>query len=211
LEKQPCFIFIDEIDCMCLGRGAANESEESRDQKNAFMENLNGFGNKEDQVFIIGCTNRPQDFDDAFNRRFSEKLYIGMPDEAARSYMFKRLFNGERHNLTSNDFAELTKETDITEENLYYSCSDINTICKKAANIPQDEMWNKLSVEEAQALNKLEQTNENQYHIEMEELKAFRRPIALADVMKAIQTFKPSVGKETLTKMEQYTNSIDDT
>eukprot|EP00826_Nyctotherus_ovalis_P011350 TRINITY_DN12959_c0_g1_i4.p1 TRINITY_DN12959_c0_g1~~TRINITY_DN12959_c0_g1_i4.p1 ORF type:complete len:232 (+),score=66.54 TRINITY_DN12959_c0_g1_i4:103-798(+) len=69
-QRQPSIIFIDEIDSLLCAR-SENDFESSRRIKTEFlvrMEGVTNGGSQDDQVIIIGATNRPQELDEAVKR-----------------------------------------------------------------------------------------------------------------------------------------------
>ena len=52
----------------------------------------------------MGATNTPWELDDAFRRRFEKRIYIHLPDQQSRAYMFKLKIKGVDNDLTEEDF-----------------------------------------------------------------------------------------------------------
>ena len=72
-ERKPSIIFIDEIDSMC-GTRDGNESEASRRVKTEFLVQMQGVGNNNDGILVLGATNLPWALDPAIRRRFTNVI-----------------------------------------------------------------------------------------------------------------------------------------
>jgi len=130
-ERAPCIIFIDEVDSLC-GSRSDNESESSRRIKTEFLVQMQGVGHGDDQkqVLVLGATNTPWALDSAIRRRFEKRIYIPLPEVAARVAMFKLHLGNTRNNLTED---ELKKLADMSEG---YSGADINVVVREAIMEP---------------------------------------------------------------------------
>ena len=87
-ETKPAIIFIDEVDSLC-GSRSEGENETSRRIKTEFLVQMQGVGNDNDGILVLGATNVPWELDAAIRRRFEKRIYIPLPDLQARSVMFK--------------------------------------------------------------------------------------------------------------------------
>lgn len=67
-ENKPAIIFIDEVDSLCGTRGEG-ESEASRRIKTEFLVQMNGVGNDDTGILVLGATNIPWQLDGAIKRR----------------------------------------------------------------------------------------------------------------------------------------------
>ncbi|ODO08382.1 vacuolar protein-sorting-associated protein 4 [Cryptococcus wingfieldii CBS 7118] len=128
-EQKPAIIFIDEIDSLTGARGEG-ESEASRRIKTEFLVQMNGVGNEETGVLVLGATNIPWQLDPAIKRRFEKRIYIPLPDVAARRRMFEINIGSTPHGLNPADFTHLAEQTDG------YSGSDIAVIVRDALMQP---------------------------------------------------------------------------
>ena len=72
-QSKPSIIFIDELDSLCSSR-SDNESEAARRIKTEFLVQMNGVGNDEDGVLVLGATNIPWQLDAAIRRRCAPRL-----------------------------------------------------------------------------------------------------------------------------------------
>lgn len=125
--QQPAVIFIDEIDSLLSQRGDG-EHEASRRIKTEFFIQLDGAtSGPDDRLLCIGATNRPQELDEAARRRLVKRLYIPLPDRAARRQIVTRLLREQRHSLTDQQLDELCRITDG------YSGADVANLCREAA------------------------------------------------------------------------------
>ncbi|ORX35572.1 putative ATPase [Kockovaella imperatae] len=128
-EQKPAIIFIDEIDSLTGTRGEG-ESEASRRIKTEFLVQINGVGNDDTGVLVLGATNIPWQLDPAIKRRFEKRIYIPLPDAQARRRMFELNVGTTPHGLSPKDFMTLAEDTDG------YSGSDIAVIVRDALMQP---------------------------------------------------------------------------
>jgi len=125
-DNSPSIIFIDEIDSLCGARGGSGESEAARRIKTEILVQMDGVtkGGEDKQVLVLAATNTPYQLDQAVRRRFDRRIYIALPDEAARAHMFKVHLGETPHALSVEDFHFLASQTD------HFSGSDISVMVK---------------------------------------------------------------------------------
>ncbi|KAG7214823.1 hypothetical protein INR49_010715 [Caranx melampygus] len=82
------------------------------------------------RILVLGATNIPWTLDSAIRRRFEKRIYIPLPEEHARSFMFKLHLGSTPNSLTESDFVTLGKKTDG------YSGADISIIVRDALMQP---------------------------------------------------------------------------
>ena len=131
-EQQPSIIFIDELDSLLKER-SAGESSGTRNVKTELLVQMDGVSGKaSDRILVLGATNRPDELDEAALRRFPRRIFIDMPDEAARAEMIKKtFFDGKTEiSLTDDQIATLAERTQ------FFSYSDLHALCSAAALMP---------------------------------------------------------------------------
>ncbi|KAI1235646.1 hypothetical protein IHE44_0002530 [Lamprotornis superbus] len=128
-QHKPSIIFIDEVDSLCGSRNE-NESEAARRIKTEFLVQMQGVGNSSDGILVLGATNIPWVLDSAIRRRFEKRIYIALPDEAARAQMFRLHLGNTPHSLTDANIQELARKTER------YSGADISIIVRDALMQP---------------------------------------------------------------------------
>jgi transitional endoplasmic reticulum ATPase len=129
-EKRS-IIFIDEIEALVPARRDEGSSVMQRVVPQ-ILQGMEGFDKSSaSSVLFMGATNVPWQLDPAVLRpgRFDERVYIPLPDLAARQklleiHLGKRPISGDVH------FAELAEQLEG------YSGADIKYICDRAATIP---------------------------------------------------------------------------
>ena len=85
----------------------------------------------EERILIVGATNRPQDLDEAARRRLVKRLYVPLPDEAARKQIVTTLLTSQtNHNIATDELNIIGDKTDG------YSGADMANLCKEAAMGP---------------------------------------------------------------------------
>ena len=127
--QAPSIIFIDEIDSLVSAR-SSGENEASRRVKTEFLVQMQGVGNANEKVLVLGATNLPWALDPAVRRRFEKRIYITLPDEEARMYLLRNKLKGLDENLSDEDLKKVAMKTDG------YSGSDLEVLAKDAAMEP---------------------------------------------------------------------------
>nr|QOR60542.1 hypothetical protein [Bathycoccus sp. RCC716 virus 2] len=91
-KKQPCIIFIDEIDAIGKKRSMDNfsVSDEREQTINQLLTEMDGF-NKDTEIVVIAATNRVDILDEALLRpgRFDRKIQVSLPDVYGREAILK--------------------------------------------------------------------------------------------------------------------------
>ncbi|KAB1273791.1 Vacuolar protein sorting-associated protein 4A [Camelus dromedarius] len=128
-QHKPSIIFIDEVDSLCGSRNE-NESEAARRIKTEFLVQMQGVGSNNDGTLVLGATNIPWVLDSAIRRRFEKRIYIPLPEEAARAQMFRLHLGSTPHNLTDANIHELARKTEG------YSGADISIIVRDSLMQP---------------------------------------------------------------------------
>ncbi|KAL1467004.1 hypothetical protein MTO96_005871 [Rhipicephalus appendiculatus] len=168
---QPAVVFIDEIDSL-LSQRCESEHESSRRIKTEFLVQLDGASTKGDErLLIVGATNRPKELDEAARRRLAKRLYIPLPEKAARRQMVCRLLAQVKHCLSDEDIDTVASLTQG------YSGADMAQLCKEAALGP----IRSLSFETLQ-------------HITAQQV----RPVAFKDFEEALCQVRASVSQDDL-------------
>lgn len=127
---RPVVIFMDEVDSLFSQRDDKKSGSGER-VLNEFLQQMDGVGtNGKDNVLVLGATNHPWKLDDAIKRRLDKKIFIPLPDKAARKVMFERKLNSMSHVITSAGFEELASNSED------YSGSDIRQVVRSAAFRP---------------------------------------------------------------------------
>lgn len=183
-SRQPALIFVDEIDSIMGKRGGANEAEASRRLKTEFLTQVDGAGRAADeQVFVLGATNRPQDLDDAVLRRLSKRIFVPLPDAAARTTLLRNLTidseksQGVKWSLTVADIRSVAGRLQL------FSGADIHALTREAALMPLREMPTDL--------------------ISSVDAKKVRG-VKKADFENAMAQVKPSVNKAQLVELQAW-------
>ncbi|KAA8499250.1 Fidgetin-like protein 1 [Porphyridium purpureum] len=167
---QPAVVFIDEIDSLLQAR-SDGEQESTRRIKTEFLVQMDGAGSsKDDRVLVVGATNRPSELDEAARRRFVKRLYIPLPDKAARHALVPRLLADQSHTIDETSLDEIVRLTKG------YSGSDLYALCAEAALEPVRDLGDDLGSISASGV----------------------RPIALADFRAAARSVRSSVAVKEL-------------
>ena len=109
--NTPCVLFFDEVDALGAKRADMRLSG-GRSLINQFLAELDGIGNDNEGILIMGATNAPWHLDPAFRRpgRFDRTIFVPPPDREAREEIL-RLFL-ETRPTEDIRYRELSKTTE---------------------------------------------------------------------------------------------------
>ncbi len=126
---ERAVIFIDEVESLLPRRGG-NSTVMNRVVPQ-FLAELDGMAGKHPGLLLIGATNVPWMIDDAAMRpgRFDEKIYVPLPDLAARQRILEL-------NLKDRPLAPDVDLPTLAERLEGYSGADVVHICQRACEVP---------------------------------------------------------------------------
>uniref|UniRef100_A0A8D0CJF9 vesicle-fusing ATPase n=1 Tax=Scleropages formosus TaxID=113540 RepID=A0A8D0CJF9_SCLFO len=216
-QHKPSIIFIDEVDSLCGSRNE-NESEAARRIKTEFLVQMQGVGNNNDGILVLGATNIPWVLDAAIRRRFEKRIYIPLPDEPARAQMFRLHLGNTPHNLTETDLRQLARKTDG------YSGADISIIVRDALMQPVRK------VQSATHFKKVRGPSRNNSAVMVDDLltpcspgdpdaiemtwmdvpsdKLLEPIVCMSDMLRSLATTRPTVNTEDLLKVRKFTEDF---
>jgi len=207
-QNKPAVIFLDEIDSLLSARGEG-ENESSRRIKTEFLVQMQGVGKDDKGILVLGATNIPWDLDQAVRRRFQKKIYIPLPEKAARLNMFKlNLGDTMPHLLGEEDYKELSELTDG------YSGSDIATLTQDAIYEPLRKCQQSRFFKNIEGGNFLPCSPSDEGAMKMtlndiEVPETLMAPdICRDDFIKALSKIRPTVGANDLVRQEQFTEEF---
>ncbi|EJD55263.1 katanin p60 ATPase domain-containing protein [Auricularia subglabra TFB-10046 SS5] len=206
-ENKPAIIFIDEVDSLCGTRGEG-ESEASRRIKTEFLVQMNGVGNDDTGILVLGATNIPWQLDGAIKRRFEKRIYIPLPGAEARKRMFELNVGTTPHELTQKDFRELGQMTDC------YSGSDIAVVVRDALMQPVRKVLSATHFKPVDVDGKTKWTpcspgdpaavEKGWTEVASDEL--LEPPLRMADFVRSVQGARPTVTQDDVKRHEAWTN-----
>lgn len=127
-KQDRAIIFIDEMDSLIGRRGLDTHNDK---RVNEFLQQIDGFAGRNPNLLLLGATNRPWDIDSAAMRsgRFSQKIYLPLPDAPARKFMIEKNMKGVPV-AKDFDIDRIVKQTEM------YSGADIEELCDRAKDEP---------------------------------------------------------------------------
>jgi vacuolar protein-sorting-associated protein 4 len=210
--KAPSIIFIDEIDSLA-GARSDGENESGRRIKTEFMVQMQGVGQNNEGVLVLGATNTPWDLDPAIRRRFDKRVYIALPEKKDRQVMLGIHIGDTPNNLTKKNKAKIAA---LTEG---FSGSDIKTLVKTALYEPIR------TCQMATHFKKVADPNEQLDYLwcpcspgdkgatemglfDIEGSRLLPLDVGMSDFMAALKSTKATVGEGDLVRLEEWTKEF---
>jgi transitional endoplasmic reticulum ATPase len=118
-------LFLDDVDGLLPKRGG--DSVVDNRIVVQFLAEVGGFEDSQNVLLILGATNKPWAIDEAVFRtgRFDEKIFVGMPDKAAREFIIRK-------NLGEAPVDAAVDPAGLAERLEGYTGSDIAAIVQSA-------------------------------------------------------------------------------
>ncbi len=171
-ENIPILLFIDEIDSL-IGTRNGEVGGEIR-VKNQFLTEMDGINNKSKntKLYVIGATNKPWSLEAGFLRRFQKRIYVTLPDNDSRNYLFRQYTIPLKKDKT-------LKIDELSKLVQGYSASDIKDICQAAQLRVVNELF-----ESGKAME--EQSNPRSISMhDFKEIIKMRKPSVSIDMIRA--------------------------
>jgi len=123
---SPAVVFLDEFEAITPQRGGDDSGAERR-MVSTLLPELDGLATKDSPAYVltVAATNLPWLIDKAMLSRFEKKIYIPLPDEAARETIL-RLQIEQRGHSTETPYATLVARTQR------FSGRELERLCKEA-------------------------------------------------------------------------------
>ena len=127
-SNKPAILFIDEIDALGRKRELMRHSGMTT-TINAFLNELDGVGNDNAGLLVMGATNAPWDIDSAFKRpgRFDQRLFVTPPDQNARESIL-RIHLADKP-VAPLDLAQIARNTE------HFSGADLAALVSQSADL----------------------------------------------------------------------------
>ena len=129
-QSKPSVIVIDEVDLLCSAQGSGIGSQAMDRIKMEFLTQIQGVGNNNDGILVLGATNIPWALDSAIRKRFERRIYIPLPESEARKLMFNLNLGDTPCEVSERDIIDMSRRTEG------YSGADIAIVVKDALMEP---------------------------------------------------------------------------
>lgn len=120
VKNEPCIIFIDEIDALATDRESSQQHKAQRQLVNQMLQSITRINDEDNDVVVIGATNRVEDVDSAVlrTRRLGEKIKFDKPDGKTRVEIFRKSCKPDTQELSDEWLERKTRNmvhSDVTE------------------------------------------------------------------------------------------------
>eukprot|EP00434_Breviolum_minutum_P000918 symbB.v1.2.000808.t1/scaffold44.1/size390916/21 len=221
--RVPSILFFDEIDSLLSQRGGAAEHEASPNRgqvgasrrfKSEFLIHMDGLlsdaGDQNGHLFVLATSNAPWDLDEALRRRLEKRIYIPLPEEAARQRMLEHFLK----DIILSEDVDLQQLAQSLER---YSGADVQLVCREASMSPMRRMVEGLTPREVLELRSEGKLNTENLCVSMADFDAaisrgladsvsslLSRRVTLEDIWNGRRTSDLNKLKEDIFKMQTH-------
>jgi katanin p60 ATPase-containing subunit A1 len=184
-------IFIDEVDSLSLSRSDGASSGTEMRIISTLLAELDGMAEKgtPGSVITIAATNKPWLMDEAIRQRFEKNIYVPLPDELARTAIFKVQLENNGFQLDASiSHAALARRTED------YSGRLIRSVCQEAVERMLKEM-------NGQVPAMVDEKTITDYTLRT-------RPLNLADFDHALKRIRPTSNEKSLREYQQWAAQV---
>ncbi|KAF4801858.1 putative fidgetin-like protein 2 [Turdus rufiventris] len=126
--RQPSVVLITEAESLLAARagedGGDRQLNNLKSQLLSYLDDV--AASSERNVVVIGTTARPGSIDEASHRRFGTRLYVALPDGAARRHVLRQALAQQSCGLGERELAALAQRTES------FSVAELLRLCQHA-------------------------------------------------------------------------------
>ena len=206
----PTMIFIDELECLLASR----EQKGSSGSISMFLSQMSISKN----IYLVGATNYPWTIDKAFYRRFSELIFIGLPNHMERRQLLEMMVKKIRAKLGYEDSVDLycDEVEQLATKTNGFSAADYTRLSKaliienkkklfKATHFKKSEIDRNMFM----PCSKHDKGSIECTYMDLDG-KVFQPPITVFDFLHTLKTFVPSNTPESI-EDHKYFNETHET
>jgi SpoVK/Ycf46/Vps4 family AAA+-type ATPase len=189
---SPAVIFLDEFESLTPPRGEGDSGAE-RKIVSTLLAELDGLATKDDESYVltIGATNLPWLLDSAILSRFQKRIFVPLPDAAARRAILEIHLPKRGHQLKVS-LDDLTTRTDG------YSGREIEQVCQTAVT----HMTQRANPGLMEVVDRGQEALRN-YEIKV-------APLDESDFQTAFSQIRPSTDQQLLRRHQEWLHKNDE-
>ncbi|KAL7529754.1 hypothetical protein ACHAXR_003138 [Thalassiosira sp. AJA248-18] len=130
VRSKKAVLFFDECDALCGSRDCSSLDTIPRNIVSELLLQMDGMTTDDDNLVIIGATNKPWAIDSAILQRFEKRVYIPLPNNDARIEIIQIHLGESETSLENGDYDKLGNLTEGA------SGRDIKALVKRALMEP---------------------------------------------------------------------------
>jgi katanin p60 ATPase-containing subunit A1 len=110
--ETAAVVFVDEVDALCRGRDGADVNGAERRLLATILAEMSGVRDDGGAVLTMAATNAPWDLDPAALSRFGRRVYVPLPDAAARAAVVAAALDRQGLTVEGGSVADVARAAD---------------------------------------------------------------------------------------------------